>query len=114
MRISDWRSDVCSSDLPRLRTVKPRRTPIQRRIRRPRRMRTSVRLRRLQGSRSEERRVGKACVSTWRSRRSPYLSKKKSKNTHIVEDSLTTPHIESTNTVNQHTLRPPLAQTHKN
>src|SRR3546814_15292669 len=30
-----------------------------------------------EAERSEERRVGNACVSTWRSRRSPYHSKKK-------------------------------------
>src|SRR6056297_3923690 len=69
---SDWSSDVCSSDLRR---------------RRPRRRRgVSVgRLRDVpQGDRgpggrgSEERRVGKECVSTCRSRWPPYNSKKKS------------------------------------
>src|SRR3546814_6126845 len=63
MRISDWSSDVCSSDLmPRLFIPSCRRNPgsaadlpaDQRR------------------ARSEERRVGKECVSTCRSRWSPY------------------------------------------
>src|SRR3546814_4693977 len=67
MRISDWSSDVCSSDLIAIRvpskviipTIVPRLgheypTDIER-----------VR-------RSEERRVGKECVSTCRSRWSPY------------------------------------------
>src|SRR3546814_19878440 len=70
MRISDWSSDVCSSDLrgggagaapadpgrrPRGRRRAPPATP-----RPPRR------------PRSEERRVGKECVSNSRSRWSPY------------------------------------------
>src|SRR3546814_3382256 len=74
MRISDWSSDVCSSDLvcrgghlPR-----PRRQNC-------RRHRWRFRHRRRTGAavcppemRSEERRVGKECVSTCRSRWSPY------------------------------------------
>src|SRR3546814_7761945 len=59
MRISDWSSDVCSSDLLRQEASRPRPvaeqfgdlTPL---------------------ARSEERRVGKECVSTCRSRWSPY------------------------------------------
>src|SRR3546814_8802383 len=62
MRISDWSSDVCSSDLQSMLLIDdalgmsgighhfPRQT----------------------GNRSEERRVGKECVSTCRSRWSPY------------------------------------------
>src|SRR3546814_21142862 len=71
LRISDWSSDVCSSDLPadlprrraRLQPLGPRRggadepRPAARR-------------------RSEERRVGTECVSTCRSRWSPYHYKK--------------------------------------
>src|SRR3546814_8594267 len=78
MRISDWSSDVCSSDLhrrlcprcqyaghrdladaqyPRAFRLEGRRVPV--------------------ALRSEERRVGKECVSTCRSRWSPYHSKKK-------------------------------------
>src|SRR3546814_8317370 len=67
MRISDWSSDVCSSDLARPR---PRRTS-PRRARRsaawPGSAATAAR-----AGRSEERRVGKECVSTCRSRWSPY------------------------------------------
>src|SRR3546814_5824722 len=80
MRISDWSSDVCSSDLIQSLPVLPVR--VRRRVR--------GRLRFLSGSprdgrgptrhdaqahapaRSEERRVGKECVSTCRSRWSPY------------------------------------------
>src|SRR3546814_2001115 len=64
MRISDWSSDVCSSDLNRSRT--PLSAPL------------SLDWRKLscgrppQKGRSEERRVGKECVSTCRSRWSPY------------------------------------------
>src|SRR3546814_2328966 len=75
MRISDWSSDVCSSDLvgneaagvePSFRHT-PRDQHAQRLVGRPA----------LEGVidtviRSEERRVGKECVSTCRSRWSPY------------------------------------------
>src|SRR3546814_9644650 len=85
MRISDWSSDVCSSDLwtsdnstssPNWRMSgalsKP---PVQRAFTELfNKMESSVR--RSTGSpsasRSEERRVGKECVSTCRSRWSPY------------------------------------------
>src|SRR3546814_7501023 len=65
MRISDWSSDVCSSDLLGLRWRRPpgRRGRLTRRL-------ADHRLRRQ--DRSEERRVGKECVSTCRSRWSPY------------------------------------------
>src|SRR3546814_6962149 len=61
MRISDWSSDVCSSDLP-CRAVRCATGPWQR---------STLSL---HGSalRSEERRVGKECVSTCRSRWSTY------------------------------------------
>src|SRR3546814_15290934 len=102
MRISDWSSDVCSSDLNHaaLHTFVQehmgdgaaelvgdglfdhgapeaglQRLPYGRS---PSRWR----------SRSEERRVGKECVSTCRSRWSPYHTKKK--NTHITVSSITT------------------------
>src|SRR3546814_2498806 len=61
MRISDWSSDVCSSDLTADWHANNRR---QRREWR--------RDRRVNWKRSEERRVGKECVSTCRSRWSPY------------------------------------------
>src|SRR3546814_12238362 len=106
MRSSDWSSDVCSSDLttrfappPSSRTSRPmtRRIFINRR--------RSLLARRGPGptgpraagqapsggieTRSEERRVGKGCVSTGRSRGCPYHEKKqrnnktKEKNTNI-------------------------------
>src|SRR3546814_7972384 len=84
MRISDWSSDVCSSDLRRLHAAKlhlhvaiieaepleaiGRHLAGERRIGgekgRIRHQRRPIR--------SEERRVGKACVGTCRSRWSPY------------------------------------------
>src|SRR3546814_12363469 len=87
MRISDWSSDVCSSDLARRgrqrrrqgrclcrrsRTVTPRRGPAGEL---PCGV-AGIADRALPG-RSEERRVGKECVSTFRSRWSPYHSKQK-------------------------------------
>src|SRR3546814_1403435 len=68
MRISDWNSDVCSSDLS-LRASRrpyPAPFPVEIPIFRLRSEIMSVQ------SRSEERRVGKECVSTCRSRWSPY------------------------------------------
>src|SRR3546814_6945434 len=61
MRISDWSSDVCSSDLL---------PAIFGRVEASRRHRVAQFVFRL--IRSEERRVGKECVSTCRSRWSPY------------------------------------------
>src|SRR3546814_13436988 len=103
MRISDWSSDVCSSDLSgRLRVGQPvaqatEAAPVVRRrqAHAPGERAAEVarilvaafggdRLdRQARGlQRSEERRVGKECVSTCRSRWSPYHSKKKPKQTH--------------------------------
>src|SRR3546814_12101820 len=101
MRISDWSSDVCSSDLL-VRHVRgmcrhnelhrPRPISVQLRHERGRdtlelpdedllHLRMKVRLRLLyEDERSEERRVGKECVSTCRSRWSPYHEKKKKNN----------------------------------
>src|SRR3546814_19658768 len=79
MRISDWSSDVCSSDLP---SAGPSASPMSRRIRRSRAAASRSRGRAAAASplrRSEERRVGKECVSTCRSRWSPYHYKKKNK-----------------------------------
>src|SRR3546814_2516229 len=67
MRISDWSSDVCSSDLlPTWTLFLPRLdfTPLYQHV-----PFVSVPYHSL---RSEERRVGKECVSTCRSRWSPY------------------------------------------
>src|SRR3546814_16174447 len=96
MRISDWSSDVCSSDLPRPRVVAhPRLGPFARALLVARRRAddlgrefgddqrlASDRERKVHRIiclhiRSEERRVGKECVSTCRSRWSPYHYKKK-------------------------------------
>src|SRR3546814_10918163 len=95
MRISDWSSDVCSSDLePRLSTLKAiafgrgeRRARLIALVRiddaelipgerilvveRDRRFQHSLGLGIIGGIRSEERRVGNECVSTCRSRWSP-------------------------------------------
>src|SRR3546814_2271076 len=71
MRISDWSSDVCSSDLsagvPSLFRLCGNDGQSETPIYMP-----ELRLRHLSLARSEERRVGKECVSTCRSRWSPY------------------------------------------
>src|SRR3546814_16842259 len=99
MRISDWSSDVCSSDLMdflgaerKVRAVElpaiaiapteygSRKTAVNRRGKAFGPIENKGRHRRLETQRvphhgqlrSEERRVGKACVSTCRSRWSPY------------------------------------------
>src|SRR3546814_16302370 len=96
MRISDWSSDVCSSDLTpfaAIRAVPPDadlrwtagRLDIARRTREIERRSISreaaideyigifrAAMERIRPDRSEERRVGKECVSTCRSRWSPY------------------------------------------
>src|SRR3546814_7513802 len=91
MRISDWSSDVCSSDLyqypggkfrirlacvtPRKHGVAPRSVPVHRMVpvwsSQPE-PDISPTARAQRTRRSEERRVGKECVSTCRSRWSPY------------------------------------------
>src|SRR3546814_11312010 len=91
MRISDWSSNVCSSDLstrvrlsfrPRLITAysasgtKPAIAAAD--ARKPADA-TSWNKKGESPTRSEERRVGKECVSTCRSRWSPYHEKKKSR-----------------------------------
>src|SRR3546814_11214427 len=118
MRISDWSSDVCSSDLPADRTsqISVARSDGATVVRRPWKDHITAGsgglrsasddhgmdlfgARRAQGSssrgegrtggghvvdhqdRSEERRVGKECVSTCRSRWSPYHDKKKTTST---------------------------------
>src|SRR3546814_15311370 len=96
MRISDWSSDVCSSDLTRHhatvvatpdRAVGRQRIGAVAAIGIDGRRGEGGRGRRMlqqageepHAERSEERRVGKECVSTCRSRWSPYHLKKKQK-----------------------------------
>src|SRR3546814_10236905 len=87
MRISDWSSDVCSSDLLRVSDRAPRAHDVGPDIDRQlcpfahavlfshqcsRLLAIAAGGGALNGPRSEERRVGKECVSTCRSRWSPY------------------------------------------
>src|SRR3546814_8864384 len=78
MRISDWSSDVCSSDLGKRPkqavALLARRDPAQHFAARDVDLGDLVvpRLGGIEPFRSEERRVGKECVSTCRSRWSPY------------------------------------------
>src|SRR3546814_13016873 len=89
MRISDWSSDVCSSDLPRRRRDArflrarfghggPRGAAWQifAAVRRGQDQPAKRSVEPGYRTRSEERREGKECVSTCRSRWSPYHSKK--------------------------------------
>src|SRR3546814_6795177 len=68
MRISDWSSDVCSSDLPSA----DGRSPGQQLAEIEAEVNRLVDQQQSEWQRSEERRVGKECVSTCRSRWSPY------------------------------------------
>src|SRR3546814_15481694 len=106
MRISDWSSDVCSSDLAQ---VDPARCVDGRRVRgahgepglvvaQAEEQRCVVRggrdvgavqaQRRAVGIRSEERRVGKECVSTCRYRWSPYPYKTNNNNSTVASEPL--------------------------
>src|SRR3546814_2560154 len=75
MRISDWSSDVCSSDLLWSAEVNMRERTLSS-TRHAQFLKALVRVASPQchqwQTRSEERRVGKECVSTCRSRWSPY------------------------------------------
>src|SRR3546814_6593318 len=82
MRISDWSSDVCSSDLRKAVVTHDRALQLLAR-KQVERAEADLAVKRhhpqddrsaaaAQRSRSEERRVGKECVSTCRSRWSPY------------------------------------------
>src|SRR5213082_4046613 len=71
----DWSSDVCSSDL---RCRAPRASGPATSVIAPRRPGDTLR-----PMRSEERRVGKECLTQCRSRGSPYHEKKNIKNTDI-------------------------------
>src|SRR3546814_9809787 len=78
MRISDWSSDVCSSDLPVAGSGRLLRSSLHQALlgrmpaELPNQTRSSLRLPARNSARSEERRVGKECVSTCRSRWSTY------------------------------------------
>src|SRR3546814_2572662 len=95
MRISDWSSDVCSSDLGRRVGIHARRRvpgPLDGRAdvgvegrHRPGGGLVDGRPDQVGHRRSEERRVGKEWVSTCRSRWSPYHYKKKSQYTSISD-----------------------------
>src|SRR3546814_5290176 len=79
MRISDWSSDVCSSDLRVVRHVAGDERVFSLRGDANADMARCMAGRRLEPHRSEERRVGKECVSTCRSRWLPYHSKNKTR-----------------------------------
>src|SRR3546814_14170421 len=99
MRISDWSSDVCSSDLG-IFTADPKKDAsatrydevtydeaLGKRLGGVPDLGRAVAgggARGQQRPRSEERRVGKECVSTCRSWLSPYTSKKNIRHTHFV------------------------------
>src|SRR3546814_12257073 len=99
MRISDWSSDVCSSDLgrrlrpavePRHRRHRPERPGGDAAGARPGRGAEGVGTDRRAGARSDERRVGKECGRQSRSRWSPSPEKKNTqcrKYTHIDTNS---------------------------
>src|SRR3546814_1410560 len=77
MRISDWSSDVCSSDLRRCRdgseAEHERESELVESTHNPRSfLPATFAASRSHVDRSEERRVGKECVSTCRYRWSPY------------------------------------------
>src|SRR3546814_18620938 len=102
MRMSDWSSDVCSSDLPSGNSVMQQALvavlgPVE--VGEQFRGAAVVvggghleaHARAAVAARSEERRVGKECGSTCRSRSSPYHYKKKQNNNHQT-------HVHNTNT----------------
>src|SRR3546814_6786501 len=72
MRISDWSSDVCSSDLVARRAILRRQAEHLATRGDQRALAAGRDADALDVGRSEERRVGKECVSTCRSRWSPY------------------------------------------
>src|SRR3546814_6114932 len=88
MRISDWSSDVCSSDLlgraHKFRECHDRRLPESQEEFRSLEAQIELRHLRYAVARSEERRVGKECVSTCRSRWSRYHSRKKESVVHTT------------------------------
>src|SRR3546814_13424829 len=100
MRISDWSSDVCSSDLKgavwgRFIFILAAGT-CQTASARSMSSHSAVRI---SPGRSEERRVGKECVSTCRSRWSPYHEKQnKQNNSHDSKYAHTSTYNQSSTT----------------
>src|SRR3546814_12616736 len=92
MRISDWSSDVCSSDL--LQTGLQLQAQLLTQLRKTdgacRKRRWLAKTQTLQFGRSEERRVGKECVSTCRSRWWPDHYKKTRSRTKRLHHARTT------------------------
>src|SRR3546814_13475916 len=87
MRISDWSSDVCSSDLERVdraREVGDLEIGVE------------AAADFAVAARSEERRVGEECVSTCRSGWTPYHEKKILLTQKLIQTQLTCYHIHST------------------
>src|SRR3546814_14540811 len=85
MRISDWSSDVCSSDLLLRRSAAPGPSArvVRNRLSRHRFQPAEAACSAMPAAMSsEERRVGKECVSTCRSRWSTYHLTKKGNTTH--------------------------------
>src|SRR3546814_17893816 len=79
MRISDWSSDVRSSDLSEAKNAFGDSTVyMEKFLQHPRHVEVQI----LADERSEERRVGKECVSKCRSRWSPYHEKTKTRTKH--------------------------------
>src|SRR3546814_14804045 len=106
MRISDWSSDVCSSDLGR---VFARRAPAEHTPRSPAQLECEFRRHRRHADppthpvgseilpaqsascRSEERRVGKECVSTCRSRWSPFRYTNRAVDKYLISHHIVVP-----------------------
>src|SRR3546814_20176852 len=108
MRISDWSSDVCSSDLVTSNRAGQCRFPHCRAtaqdVQPPRQQSAVQRLVQIGQpcrDRSEERRVGKECVSTCRSRWSPYPKTKT-----ICINCTNKPHIDMENS--DHMIKTPI------
>src|SRR3546814_15968191 len=84
MRISDWSSDVCSSDLTTSPSVPGGKAASSRSILQLPEISPTVSARRRPSQRSEVRRVGKECVMTCRSRWSPYNLQHKQRQSPIT------------------------------
>src|SRR3546814_15975537 len=95
MRISDWSSGVCSSDLPNraidiMNHEQHTKLPARKSDFYLGSMRTCLD----EATRSEERRVGKECVSTCRSRWSTYHYKKKIELSTLETKNLTVDNVD--------------------